>query len=405
VNKIETKFTFWESPLIGPLAALATTLVILIRPSSSYLALIGFTILGILLCRQWKLKGFILSVALLAASFFLQFNSQEPFRFIAIGISLGIGLLITALTSEELTKQELMQSNEKENLSQNLTQTQHKLLALQQKLSLEQQMVLAKIHEIELVTKENNHNREKLSNCSDQLHKEKKSHEFARALIKEQQQNIKDLNSQIEVLSRNKMSLEAEMTKCQQDAEQTQKQDKMLLAQQQNALAQHMGEQQRSLEELERSREEIALLKSKALEAIQQVQKTLTEKYSIEAEKEELQKECAQLVERLNTNRSTRRLDGMYDQLKKQFNEKSALLDKTRQELFHTQEKLLALQQEWNELHLYDRDRHQAAIDKHLIKLDKEFSAMTQQYVCEINDLQDLVSTLIKGKNTEVSVS
>ncbi len=405
MNKIQTKFTFWESPLIGPLAALATTLIILIKPSSSYLALIGFTILGIFLCRQWKLNGFFLSVALLAASFFIQFNSHEPFRFVAIGISLVIGLFITALSSEELGKQELLQINEKENLNQKLEHIEQELLSLQQKLSLEQQIVLAKNSEIELIKKESSHNREKLSNCSDQLHKEKKSHEFARALIKEQQQNIKDLNSQIEVFSRNKMNLEVEIAKCQQDAERTQKQDKILLEQQQNALAQHMGERQRSLEELERQREEIALLKSKANEALQQVQKTLTEKYGIEAEKEELQKECAQLVERLNTNRSTRRLDGMHDQLKKQFAEKSSLLDKTRQELFHTQEKLLALQQEWNELLLYDRDRNQAAIDKHLIKLDKEFGAMTQQYVCEINDLQDLVSTLIKGKNTEFSVS
>lgn len=398
---LNTKRSFCESSLLGPFALLATTLIIIAHPASAilYLPLVAAAMLGIYFCKQWKLNGLILSLCVLSFPIYYQAFANEPFRYTGISLSLVIGLIITTLSAQEHSLRAKALNQEKDTLKQGLQHNEKNILQLQQQLSEEQQKLQKKNSEFDELTKEERFTREKLSNCSDQLHKEKKSHEFARALIKEQQQNIKTLTTEIEHLSRSKMTLEADLNKCLQESERQQKQDKALLEQYRNAIAQHQGERQFTLEEKEKLHAELNLLKMKINDADLQLQKALLETSKLELDKGELQKDRDSLLQKLEENRSSRRYEGLYEQLKLQFNEKSSQLDKTRQELFHTEEKLLALQQEWNELNLYDRDRNQQAIDRHLIKLDKEFSTMTQQYACEINALQDLVSLLMKGKN------
>lgn len=82
--------------------------------------------------------------------------------------------------------------------------------------------------------------------------------------------------------------------------------------------------------------------------------------------------------------KNTRSIESMYVQLKKQFEEKSKILDDTRRELFQTNERLLVLEREKQENCLYGED---PGIVKTLLETQ---SALEE----EIESLNDLVAAL-----------
>lgn len=72
-----------------------------------------------------------------------------------------------------------------------------------------------------------------------------------------------------------------------------------------------------------------------------------------------------------------------YKQLRSQFEEKSTTLSQTRKELFHTQEKLLAVAKE-NEIHLQETERQQAS----------ELKSLVTQAAREIEKLEEEIMSL-----------
>lgn len=83
------------------------------------------------------------------------------------------------------------------------------------------------------------------------------------------------------------------------------------------------------------------------------------------------------------------RVQGLYNQLRAQFSEKSQNLDDTRKLLFHSQESVLALQKEIEEKYVYDQDQTIAAYEKHNLEL----TAQVKHLESEVAQLEDLIKS------------
>lgn len=89
---------------------------------------------------------------------------------------------------------------------------------------------------------------------------------------------------------------------------------------------------------------------------------------------------------------NTRRIEAMYLQLKEQFEEKSAILDQARRELFYAQEQLQSLQREEEEKAL-ELTETESLLQKELSHLIKEAEESSRQHNQEI----ELLSNLVEG--------
>ncbi|WP_042280788.1 hypothetical protein [Candidatus Protochlamydia sp. R18] len=91
-----------------------------------------------------------------------------------------------------------------------------------------------------------------------------------------------------------------------------------------------------------------------------------------------------------------RKMEGLYLQLRKQFQEKSMVLDKTRQELFLTQEKMTSLYKSIEEEQIFDFSENERFLQKDLHILSVEYEKVISDYKVEIDEMSDLISILLK---------
>lgn len=92
-----------------------------------------------------------------------------------------------------------------------------------------------------------------------------------------------------------------------------------------------------------------------------------------------------------------RRAEGMYLQLKEQFIGKSATLDETRRQLFHTQESLLQLQRNLKESEQYSPNPQVQSMTRHILKMQNQFDRKEKIYFAEIDILHDIITKLNEG--------
>lgn len=85
----------------------------------------------------------------------------------------------------------------------------------------------------------------------------------------------------------------------------------------------------------------------------------------------------------------------LYHELRKQFEEKSITLNDTRRQLFHTNEQLLALQKDKEELHLTAGHLSHAALEKHIIRMENTHLRKEKFLLEEIHSLYNFISTLL----------
>lgn len=91
-------------------------------------------------------------------------------------------------------------------------------------------------------------------------------------------------------------------------------------------------------------------------------------------------------------NRALRKAEGLYLQLRQQFQEKSSNLDKARADLFLTQEKLLTLEKNIAEQYQYDQSSLYRNFGRHLIVLEKQIQALET----ENRQYEAIVSQILK---------
>ncbi len=89
--------------------------------------------------------------------------------------------------------------------------------------------------------------------------------------------------------------------------------------------------------------------------------------------------------------RELSRVQGMYQQLRDQYEAKSQTLDQTRFELFHTKEKLEALQKDSEEERLFDRSTAILNFERHIKKLEQELHRLES----ENQALEAIINTIV----------
>ena len=96
---------------------------------------------------------------------------------------------------------------------------------------------------------------------------------------------------------------------------------------------------------------------------------------------------------------NTRRIEGMYIQLKQQFQERNAVLDQTRQELFYSQEKVLQLQKELEEECIYGFSESEISLQKMILELGREIDELQKSHDEECELLEDVIDHLTRGSS------
>lgn len=135
------------------------------------------------------------------------------------------------------------------------------------------------------------------------------------------------------------------------------------------------------------------------LESLNEGLKQEVANLKLELEKKEEMKLSLQLApakESKAISSNSRGFESMYHQLKTQFQEKCAVLDATRRELFVANEALLNAQKDKDERLVYDLPYNEKQMQKHLIRLGKQLDQMQANYQQEVDDLTSLVGHLLK---------
>jgi hypothetical protein len=92
---------------------------------------------------------------------------------------------------------------------------------------------------------------------------------------------------------------------------------------------------------------------------------------------------------------NSRRIEGMYIQLREQFEEKTTTLEKTRHELFLAQEKLEELKRASEECNIFSISQSESLLQRDLSRLTSEFEQLEKDYKSETEELHAIISVLI----------
>ena len=93
---------------------------------------------------------------------------------------------------------------------------------------------------------------------------------------------------------------------------------------------------------------------------------------------------------------NTRQIEAMYIQLKEQFQEKCAVLDATRRDLFQVNEQLLKYQKEYEEERVFDQSANERHLQRYIVRMGKQFEQMQNIYQQEMDELTQVVDHLLR---------
>jgi len=94
--------------------------------------------------------------------------------------------------------------------------------------------------------------------------------------------------------------------------------------------------------------------------------------------------------------RLRRRFEGRYEQLREQHEERNRVLEATRKELFHLQERVLAFEKKGEEESTLSLTGCEDLLNKHILKAEEERQQMQREVDSEVAALQELVGTLMR---------
>jgi chromosome segregation ATPase len=127
------------------------------------------------------------------------------------------------------------------------------------------------------------------------------------------------------------------------------------------------------------------------------VQKEFEQKLAQQAEHQiALQREYEQKLATIPREKPANNFEAKYLQLREQFNEKSEVLNATRRELFHLQERILGWEKEQEENTFTDLSAHETFLLRDLLKLSSQFDQMRKLYQAEIDELTYTISCLFR---------
>jgi hypothetical protein len=342
---IEQKHLLWI--ILGPLSLFCSMGILSLKHTGHLIGLPLVSLIGILCCYQWKWRGLALTAALfIGLSFFRHDETQDRLWELTFGISIVLGLMITILSLDyfqdhihkksaaEMTQLSLLIKDNEANFEEN-----------KQKLEMLLQNQLKDKAEIEQL-KNLIHSKE-----SSYLKSAEAQERETKTLLQNQLNN----KAEIEQLKNLIQSKESSYLK---SAEAQERETKTLLQNQLNDKAE--------IEQLKNLIQHNENSYRNRIENDQQEIKTLIE------EKEEWIKN-QQGVDSRTLWQAKRKAEGLYEQLRDQFEDKCLCLEQTRRELFHTNEALLRMQNDEIEREFYDNCDVTNRLVQHIILMEDEY--------------------------------
>lgn len=438
--------------LIGPFVILTALFVVLLKTSIDYTYFPLMGLAGIILCWKWQRNGLIASLFLLAFVILYKCMTipvDERIWHLAFSFSLASGFIISALSFEEIEAFQIQPNQES-----NSHLLEAKLQSLQEKHQIECNAFSAKIQLIQQTANQFESRLHIQNDTINSLHQELSQSKTQTERLNQEllQKNYEITSSQTQLeqfqnqidkllaasqstedhalqLTREKEGLESNLMKLQREKEtlheQSQHQLKLIESHLNmiHLLKQTMEEQEQRIQhENDKANKALTLhtekeksLQNDLAQATQQLETALQQTIDSNAIKE-LYAEAQNQIEILNEEKQTlqqryeqlslqhasaviqvsattqawHRHEGMYNQLKEQFAEKSAILDDTRGQLFQTQEKLSRLQREYHELQNYHHHTEEIEMNQHMIQMEHECTLLSQ----EVELLHEIITKL-----------
>lgn len=458
INIPQKKYDFLT--LLGPLALFSSLLLFLIKKPSSDLLLPVVALSGMVLCWLKRTTGLVVSLCILSAIEFYLFRttpfSQGIWQLI-MGCSLALAFTVIAISREENVsiektsvekvlielRKELETAAEshkqltfaydslKQEHGKMIGDLQEEKETLKQALFKEQESK----KDIEKLLHENDEMKRHLLNEKNERQQEKIESETQ---LLQFQNTLNELKETSNTLSKENAFQENKINQLNKLNVALQKDNAMFLNQQKDfeksqgansELQTLMIQKNRSIQQFSEQIEKLELEKSHQksfveklvsdLEAYQfDKENTVSEINALRITNQELvneQQSIASEIEKqrllfldieneknlassqvMEYERSVRKLEGMYKQLSHQFKEKSEILNATRYQLFHSEEKLLELQKEWEEKDLYNPSQEEILLQKHILKMEKQHWEAIKEKELEIEQLNDLIMFINK---------
>lgn len=151
-------------------------------------------------------------------------------------------------------------------------------------------------------------------------------------------------------------------------------------------------------EDLTKKKEQIRDLQIKVKSFQKLVDLSTDEMLESRLEQAQLTQELKQIQDELEILKTTMPepnpvLEGKYKQLREQFQEKSQTLNQTRRELFVSNEKLLKLERDYEELRLFSMNEVEQALESHMQAIEAE----RESHEREVEVLENLLEERMKG--------
>jgi chromosome segregation ATPase len=389
-KKVENQVQFWS--LLGPSLVLLSIAVLLFKVSEHWYFSIS-ALIGIPLCVKWKIKG--MAVALGCLLLFSGFGYQnleldDRYWHVGLVLTMAFSFIVLTLSSEEA--QSLINKLQLESQSRldNFALLDEKWKSAEQDWSTEREKFKVEIasssQEIAKIQEEKQTFYKLAQLAKDEIVQVRGQYDQLLHDLLYKKKHIAQLNERLE---------EMEITIQGFVNSDTEKQ------------IQSLAERLINLEQENETLKAKEALTQNESQAWQQENKRLLQEFEAiqEREKAYLEQKKIHLANRAKqqpqenlpyASGNTRGIEGMYIQLKEQFQEKCNVLDSTRKELFHAHEKLLKCQKEREEEQIYGQSSNERLLERNLLEFGRQYEQMHCHYQQEIEAMDQLVKQLLE---------
>lgn len=389
-------------PFLGPFLTLLTLSIVLFYYAPQHMELPLAGLAGIYCSWKWHVRGTAIAWVLLAAATGLKsVNSPEMSLWwnISLAVSLGLASLITALTQRNISDHLEWKYQDSIEQHSRLAISEARLNTILQTIQQERADVQQQIQTMEMQLKE------KTDAQVDYM----QFMEIARKELNHTKSENEQLQKEITDCRRALLEADDELKSCKQALSLMQNQSETVQMQNKeltdlrHAVQAYQHQIVSYKDDLRRNQHQQTLI----LEMSELIETLSREKKLLESTLGSLQEELESTKNKETTDeigvskespRELRRLEGFYRQLREQFEEKTRILDETRQELFHTQENLMRAERELSEKELSSPQISYEEHISHLLKAEAELKQELEQSQQEIIKLNELVETLVSTR-------
>lgn len=377
---------FWM--MLGPLFIASTLFVTALRPATGLWSLPMVAIVGLLLCLKWRWKGVLAGVGMLLVALVVYLNAhatQGMWWPIVLFLSIASGFVTTVLGMEESFYAWDMLNKETHDQKKMITSFNQRMQQSQHEFDREHQKISSQLEQINQALVQKNED------------------------IKQKDEEIHSMNRLL-FLARDELNTMASVADEKNTLQMTVKELSKQLYEQSTQFQQLKSRWEEDVKRLEYLRSVQGELQE--LMGGQEDQQTLCnqlqhEKETLQQSHDNLRNEYEKLVNSIaktepelpggGDSREIRRLEGLHQQLREQFVEKSALLTATRKELFLAQEMLVAFHKESEDAKMNNEIENEYYFGKILSSAEREL-AESEQKDLEIEHLHEIICGLMDTK-------